>query len=213
MTFFESHLSCQGKKYYTFLNKKKFFFSLVFVISLIIVIAVSGCINQEETPKELYNITKDGVEYVFLNNIYDTMNMSVEDGSSIRKTINEPLSVKIAFNGSNSEDNAYFSVVSYNLVEKLKNYYIYTRGKMVDFSAVNLNGSEQFPYGSTIILLKGPNTGANITRVYYDNACVYNGVVVAKFSRCIVIEGTDYSGLVKASERLMLFLLEYEQSK
>ncbi|MBI5332679.1 MAG: hypothetical protein HZB65_03840, partial [Candidatus Aenigmarchaeota archaeon] len=23
MTFFESHLSCQGKKYYTFLNNKK----------------------------------------------------------------------------------------------------------------------------------------------------------------------------------------------
>ncbi|MBI5332623.1 MAG: hypothetical protein HZB65_03555 [Candidatus Aenigmarchaeota archaeon] len=25
MTFFESHLSCQGKKYYTFLNKNKIF--------------------------------------------------------------------------------------------------------------------------------------------------------------------------------------------
>ncbi|MFH0837009.1 MAG: hypothetical protein V1870_02680 [Candidatus Aenigmatarchaeota archaeon] len=185
---------------------KRFLFSLIFIF---LIIAVSGCINQQEEPKRLYNITQDGVEYIFLNNIYDTMNMTIEDSVNVNKTLYSPLKVIVAFNGSSTEDNAYFSVVSYNLVEKLKNHYIYTRGILTEFEAINLE--EKKPsVASTIIVLKGPNTGANSTRIYYDNACIVDGVMISQYSRCVIIEGADYNGLVIASERLVLFLMDYE---
>ena len=188
------------------MNKKYFFLFLVLILSTVI---ISGCINQQPEKKELYNVTKDGVEYIFSNNVYESLNITIENEDLIRQTLDSPLSVVIAFNGSNEQDNGYFSVVSYNLVEKLKNYYIYSKGKRVGFAAIDINEGK-IPPGNTIIVLRGPNTSARGTSVYYDNECIVNQIAISEFSRCVMIQGTDYKNLTLASEKLILSLLDFK---
>ena len=194
---------------------KKRYIGIAVVVLMFAVVAAMFVITQNQfadvnKKHELYNITKDSVEYVFSNNIYNTLNSTViEDKQYIKNALDSPVSVVIAFNGSSAEDNSYFSVVSYNLVDKLKNYYVYSKAKIVKFAAIDLQQNKTISKGNTIIFFQGPNTGAKNSSVYYDNACVIDGAVVSTFSRCIIVQGTDYAGLVKASERLVLHIIDF----
>ncbi|MBI4895461.1 MAG: hypothetical protein HY831_03125 [Candidatus Aenigmarchaeota archaeon] len=187
---------------------KKFYF--IFIILIISVVVISGCINQEEPKKEAYNFTKDGVEYTFNNNIYDSLNISIQDEKYVKASIDSAQSVIVLFNGSSLEDNSYFSVVSYNIVEKIKNYFVYSKGQIVDFKAIDIEQNHTIPGGSTVIFLRGPSTGAHGTSVYYDGNCIVNNVSIAPFNNCIVVQGTDYKNFSLAADRLILSVLDYK---
>lgn len=189
---------------------KKNFAFLLFIIMIVSVVAISGCINQEEPKKELYKFTKDGVEYVFNNNVYDSINISIQDENYVRASIESSQNIILAFNGSSLEDNSYFSVVSYNIVEKLKNYFVYSKGQIMNFKAIDITQNETIPGGSTVIFLRGPNTGAHGTSVYYDGNCIVNNVSIAPFNNCIMIQGTDYKNFSMASDKLILSVLNIE---
>ena len=72
----------------------------------------------------------------------------------------------IIFNGTNSKDNALFSVIGQNIVLKLKPYFEF-QGIYKNYTAAEI---DNFTYnnGDFIIYLKGPNTGANGTYVKLD---------------------------------------------
>jgi|GEM_PF-1816485 len=178
---------------------------------IVSVVAISGCINQEEPKKELRKFTKDGVEYIFNNNIYDSLNISIQDEQYVKASIDSAQSIIIAFNGSSLEDNSYFSVVSYNVVEKLKNYFVYSKGQInIDFKAIDIEQNKTIPGGATLIFLRGPNTGARGTSVYYDGNCIVNNVSIASFNSCIMVQGTDYKNFSLAADKLILSVLNVD---
>ena len=192
--------------------------SIAFIIVLISVVLASGCVNQKpEAQKTLMNVTKDGIDYSFTNNIYDSLKIPINNETEIRRLIMHAPSISLVFNPSSEQDNSYFTVVLYNTVDKLKYYYTYTNGKYVDESMYNIymiNGTEFLKLerkNSTwikspsdinniewpVLYLKGPNTGASET-----------SVKLSESGKIIYIQGTDYKNLSLASERFVLAVLD-----
>lgn len=198
-------------KFYT---KKK---TLVFFLLLISIVLVSGCVNQEpEKPKALFNITKDGVDYQFTNNIFDSMKIPINNGSEIKRFIKYASAVSVVINSTSDEIDGSYIVIIYNTVEKLKHYYIYSRGKFVDeyfykkyrikddkllkWSYEN-NTWVESPVGIDsiewpVLYFRGHDAGAAETSVTLDES-----------GKIIYIQGTDYRNLSLAADRFALEVL------
>lgn len=191
--------------------------SIVFFLSIFSIVLVSGCINQEpEKPQQVLEITKDGITYQFTNNIFDSMKIPLNEGAEIKRLVKYASAVSVVFDNSSTEDNAYFTVINYNMITKLTHYYAYSRGKFVDesfYPVYVINDGKLLKkdkinntwldYNFTldsiewpVLYLKGPNTGAIETSVTldYDRKIIY-------------IQGTDYRNLSLAADRFVLEVL------
>ncbi len=198
------------------LNGKK---NLAFFILLVtLLVFASGCVNQEQPkPLEVKEITKDGITYEFTNNILDSMNISINNATEIKRIVKYAAAVSIVFNSTTEEDNSYFTVINYNMVGKLTHYYAYSRRKYVDETFYNIytikgdkllkfdrsiNNWTESPVGIDniewpVLYMKGPNTGASETSVSLD----LDG-------RIVYIQGTNYRNLSLAADRFVLEVLD-----
>ncbi|MBI5061423.1 MAG: hypothetical protein HZB67_03855 [Candidatus Aenigmarchaeota archaeon] len=187
------------------------------ILIIFSVVLASGCINQpKEEPITLTTITKDGVAYEFTNNIFDAMKVPMIEQAEIKRIVTKASAVSIVFNSSSKEENAYLTVINYNMVGKLSSYYTYSKQQFVDETFYNIydvkndrlmkfdrsiNNWTESPTGIDniewpILYLKGPNTGANETSVTLDES-----------GKIIYIQGTDYRNFSLAADRFTLEIL------
>jgi len=164
-------------------------------ISLLIVAAVvAGCIGQQPPEQRtLYNITKDGIEYDFSNDIYKALDVTIYDKALISEDLMSAQRIWILF-ANNTADNSYVALASSELTSKLVHYYAYTQTRLVKASGVELSDINNTVQG-TLIEFRGPNTGANATDVHIDGAR-------------IIVQALNASELRLAADRLALVLFE-----
>ena len=172
-----------------------------YILILISIVLATGCIGQQQYAKTL---EKDGVEYQFSDNIYDSMKIPVYDEDFILDRIRfGPEKITVVFNGSSLEDNAYFATVGFNVAHKLANFFTYSQGRFVNITALDINNNvTQIP--GSIIYMKGPNTGAEGNSVSLSNLTVGNNTY-----SIVVMQGTTYQNLSQAGDRLILLVLDF----
>ncbi len=165
------------------------------LLSILVIIAVSaGCIGQVVPQQEVKTLQLDGVEYTFTHDINQTIKFPIESSSVIKARLYTATEVLVVFNGNSASDNSAIAVAGYNLVEKLKTYYIYSQGRFVKISGSEMNETSSSFTGQKILFL-GPNSGAdkNLIDLLPDGT--------------IRVEGIDYGNLTLASDRLALLVL------
>jgi hypothetical protein len=183
----------------------KKFLEIAVVISILL---IAGCIDQQPA-KELYNFTKDGVEYVFDNNIYYSLAVPMQEHEQIVAAVRNASYIAITFNGTNQTENSWYLVVSWNLVERLRNYYEYTQGRFMrnyikgyelgELSAAMANGT--LPANAVVIELRGPAAGANATSVE----------IVPSNRTWILVQGVNFRNLTMAGDALALAVIGFEE--
>lgn len=175
-------------------------FELV-VISIISIILISGCVQQE---KPITNITIGNVEYSFSNDIREAMKVPVANRSSIQELALLSQEIHIVFDCSVAEEKPSISVSAFNVVSIIQNYLV-AHGSFTHFDTYCFQGEKwynstdneaQKPAG-TILWFKGPKTGANGTSVYVENTT-------------ITIEGTDHKNMTLAADAFSLAVLGYQ---
>ena len=167
-------------------------------IGLLIITAVliAGCIGQQPPEQRtLYNITKDGIEYDFSNDIYKALDVTIYDKARISEELMSAQRIWILFT-NDTADNAYVALASSELTSKLVHYYAYTQARLVKASGVELSDLNNTVQG-TFIEFRGPNTGANATDVSLSG------------SR-ILLQALNASELRLVADRLALLLFEDE---
>jgi len=166
----------------------------ILIISVVAVALVAGCIGQTPAPA-LYNLTKDGIEYVFSNDIYKALDVTIYDKAFISEELMSAQRIWILFK-NDTADNAYVALASSELTSKLVHYYAYTQARLVKASGVELSDLNNTVQG-TLIEFRGPNTGANATSVSLSG------------SR-ILLQALNASELRLVADRLALLLFEDE---
>lgn len=165
-------------------------------ILIIGLILSAGCISQQEPEKYTYVIKKHGIEYVFKNPIENASLIPVNNEAEILDEILTTKKVRITFE-SQDIDNIVFQLAGVDTSSKLSHFYTYGQGRFVNMGAqelINLTASDRA--NATIILMKGPNTGAISTSVYMDE------------NSWIIIEGSDQKNLTLAADRFALIYLK-----
>ena len=169
----------------------KAFLPALALIALSLAVFSSGCTSHET---ELNQLNIGGQEYVFSTNLYDSINYPVNSPGGIKNLFDSSDTACIMFNESSEQDNAYFAVVSYNMVFKISRFYA-NMGREFGFSVCN---NDSLAAGdSPVILLKGPDTGAAA------NSITLNGST-------ITLQGMNYTNLQQAGDRLVLAVFGIE---
>jgi hypothetical protein len=167
----------------------------MFALALLVTIAViAGCVGQQPPEQRtLYNLTKDGIEYVFSNDIYKALDVPIYDKARISEELMSAQRIWILFT-NDTADNAYVAIASSELTSKLVHYYAYTQTRLVKASGVELSELNATVQG-TLIEFRGPNTGANATDVHIDGVR-------------IIVQALNASELRLVADRLALVLFE-----
>ena len=173
--------------------------SMKHIYLIIAVIFISACVQQE--IKELY-IPRHNVVYTFSYDVRESLNVPLDDSTQIIETMSRNERIIFVFNGSSTEDNAYFAVTSFNIVSKLDQYF-FNEAASVYFDVIyfindtwyNKTEQPQNPdLSGTVIWLKGPNTGAQRTAVYMKDGYIF-------------VEGTNSKDINLAGDRLVLLVM------
>jgi len=142
------------------MTKNKIIFIVIILLALLLII------QFKPKKSSLYNVNVDGHAYVFKYNPKISIKIPCNNPEGIQVMAFKSNRFVIIFNGTNSKDNALFSVIGQNIVLKLKPYFEF-QGIYKNYTAAEI---DNFTYnnGDFIIYLKGPNTGANGTYVKLD---------------------------------------------
>lgn len=165
--------------------------ALVIITALFLAVFSSGCASQK---KELKYMKIGDEEYFFNTNLYDTIKYPVNNPGGIKNTFDNSEVMCIVFDETSEQDNAYFAVVSYNIVFKITRYYT-VMGKDFGFSVCN--GYNLSDLKTPFVTLKGPETGAT------ENSITLNG-------NEIILQGMNSTNLQQAGDRLVLAVFGIE---
>ncbi len=127
-------------------------------------------------------------EYDFEHTAHELAGVRIDADRPVRSFFMNGTNFTVTFDPSDSRDNGYFSKVGFNLVSKLR-YFFLDMGLEKRFVAKyynDLNDSDR-----NIIILRGPNSGA-----------IKNGVTLR--GNTMIIEGLTYDELSKSAERVVL---------
>ncbi|MEM7813751.1 MAG: hypothetical protein QW548_02525 [Candidatus Aenigmatarchaeota archaeon] len=169
-------------------------FAVVIAIAAACGLIYLGIALQPSAP-ELHSITKDGVEYVFASNIYDAIKVPLRDEEKVYGRLALAQRIWILFR--DSEDNSQVALAASELTSKLKHYYAYTQGRLVEISGLEWSQIGNKTLAGTFIEFRGPASGAAETSVSY------------KAGR-ILLQATNATDLRLVADRLALLLFEEE---
>ncbi|MEM7819430.1 MAG: hypothetical protein QXD48_01215 [Candidatus Aenigmatarchaeota archaeon] len=176
-----------------------------YILLIVILILVSGCIQQKEI-KEIMIPGHGNQVYTFENDIREALKVKTNNESGIKEIFLRNDHFNIVFDGSNQQDNAYFRVVLINMA-KIPIYFAYD-GRIITFDYYYYIGEQWFnstdgkitkpelKYPSIWFL--GPNTGANETSVNLIDNVIY-------------LQGTSYKNLTLAGDKLTLIVFGIEK--
>ncbi|MBI2578654.1 MAG: hypothetical protein HYW26_03010 [Candidatus Aenigmarchaeota archaeon] len=162
------------------------------------VLLVSGCVQQQREIKEI-TIPGHPQIYSFSNDLREVLKVPVSGKADMQILFLQSSSIDIVFNGTSTQDNAYFRVVLIDMITKMQAY-ASNEGKQLTFRSYyfvdskwynSTNGEIEKPGLGTAIWLKGPETGAEETSVRADESI-------------ITVQGTSYKNLTLAGDRLVL---------
>jgi len=176
-----------------------------FVLPLIILILVSGCVQEKRLTE--FSLPGHTETYTFTHDIRESYKVPFkgEGVANVKKLDFHGNVINFVFNGSSSEDNKYFSVVVFNIVAKLQPYFAY-EGRLMRFPVYYFLPDGW--YNSTnekiekpnlkeigpILWLIGPNTGANETSLTLEGNIIY-------------LRGTSYENLTMAADKFVLLVM------
>ncbi|MFC2143586.1 hypothetical protein ACFLQN_04270 [Candidatus Aenigmatarchaeota archaeon] len=170
------------------------------IILLILLIAIAGCVEpQKEEEITKINIARHGAQvYEFSHNILDTLrDVPINDTETIKNVSDQSSTFNIIFDDlASPEEKARYSVVSYNIIIKLKTFYAYERGialgeenfnsyyhsdgtwfyneqEILDANDENIIDHLNTDQESITIWLMGPDTGVEETSVEIEDRIVY----------------------------------------
>ncbi len=175
------------------------FYLTVFAIAVFAVITVTGCVQQTQP---ITNITIDGVDYSFANDVREALKVPVSNRFQIQQLIIYSKNISVIFDCSVSEEKPAISVAAYNAVSTIKNYLV-SHGTFAYFNTYCFRGEQWYnatdnetekPQLGTTLWFRGQKTGANETSVNIENTT-------------IVIQGTDYKNLTLAADAFSLAVL------
>ncbi len=175
------------------------FYFTTFVIAVFAVIAVTGCVQQ---PQPITNITIDGVDYSFTNDVREALKVPVNDRFQIQQLMIYSKNISVIFDCSIPEEKPSIAVAAHNAVSTIQNYLV-SHGTFARFPVYCFVGEQWYdatdnstakPVLGTTLWFKGPKTGANETSVLAEN-------------NTIVIQGTDYKNLTLATDAFSLTVL------
>lgn len=165
--------------------------AIVIIAALSLAVFSSGCSAQK---KELKYMKIGDEEYFFNSNLYDSIKYPISDASGIKSAFDNSDVMCIVFDETSEQDNAYFAVVSYNIVFKITRHYTLL-GKEFGFSVCN--GYNLSDIRTPFVTLKGPETGAS------ENSITLNG-------NEIIVQGLNSTKLQEAGDRLVLAVFGIE---
>lgn len=169
------------------------------ILAIVAAIVVAGCVQQ---PQPITNITIDGVDYSFANDVREALKVPVNDRFQIQQLMIYSKNISVIFDCSIPEEKPTISVVAYNAVSTIQNYLI-SHGTFAYFNTYCFiddqwydardNSTTKPSLGATI-WFKGPKTGANRTSVLIEN-------------NTVVIQGTDHKNMTLATDAFSLAFL------
>ncbi|KHO47666.1 MAG: seg [archaeon GW2011_AR5] len=175
---------------------------VVLPILLISVIVISGCVEEQEPVTEIYVPGHGNQIYAFHNDIRESLKVPVNNPEGIKALAAVSNGMYLVFDGSNPQDNAYFTIVTTEITQKISTYYSY-EGRLFGFMPYYHIGSQWYDSGGKeinkpdfsgpVMWLLGPSTGANDTSVTLVNSTVY-------------ISGTSYNNLTLAGDKFVLLI-------
>ncbi len=169
------------------------------ILILLTVVAISGC--TEERPIMEVQIPGHGNEiYAFSNDIRESLLVKTNEPEGIKAIGKSFTKMNIVFDGSNTQDNAYFSAILISILSKLPLYYSYET-RLVYFDSYYFIGDtwynstseeiERPDFQDPVLWLSGPSTGANETSLILENNTIH-------------LNGNSYNGLTLAGDKLVL---------
>jgi len=173
----------------------------IFLISIIIIFVAlaSGCTENNTEIKEIAISGHGSQVYTFANDIREALKVSVNEPIEIKRIFATNSNFVLVFDGSDSQDNAYFRVVLINM-NKIPTYYAY-EGRVLSFEYYYYIGDNWYndtdgnitrpAFAKPVIWLKGPATGATETSLKLENNIIY-------------LQGTSYKNLTLAGDKLTL---------
>ena len=185
----------------SFSKKEKrdlFFRSGLAIPILVIVILAAGCIQQEKPVTEL-KISGHPQIYSFSSDLREALKVPATGQMEMQTMFSSSDRIDIVFNGTSTQDNAYFRVVLINIVSKLQTYSV-NEGKILEFDTYYFvdgvwynatNNEIEKPDFGAAIWLKGPDTGATETSVRIEG-------------NIVTVPGTFYKNLTLAGDKFVL---------
>lgn len=168
------------------------------VVLLLFVVFISGC--AENTPVTEVVIPGHGSQvYTFSNDIRQSLLVKTNNPEGIKAIGRQFTVMNVVFDGSNSQDNAYFQVVLTNIVAKLPIYYSY-EGRLVRFNSFYSVGDRW--YNSTNEEIKKPEF--NGPALWLVGPSTTNETSVMLTNNTIYLSGDSYKGLTMAGDKLVL---------
>lgn len=178
-------------------------------ILLIGVVLISGCTGSSYQPVTEITIEGHGNQvYTFSNDIRQSLRVPVNDPDGIKEIGRDYDIMAMVFNSSSPQDNAYFTVVTTNMMNKIPNYdayegrvfqlipfYFDEKGQWYNRTGGNITKPD---FRVPAIWLVGPNTGANETSLRLTNNTIY-------------VSGTDYKNLTMAADKLTLLFFNIDK--
>ncbi len=169
------------------------------VSALVIVAIISGC--TQELPVTEVSIPGHGSQiYTFSNDIRQSLLVKTNDPDGVKAMSASLTRMDIVFDGSNTQDNAYFRAVLISILAKLPVYYSY-EGRLVYFDSYYFIGDtwynstneeiEKPVFQDLVLWLSGPSTGANETSIILEDNVIH-------------LNGDSYDGLTLAGDKLVL---------
>ena len=184
----------------------------VLIMLFALLIFFSGCIEQNNNlpGEEIKEIMVEGHGnqiYRFSFDIRESLKIASNDPAGIKELFSNSNAFIIVFDGSSEEDNAYFTVVLINTIDKMQTFASY-EGELIFFDTLYYEGEqwynrtggeiEQPDFVDPVIWLLGPSTGATETSVNREGNIIY-------------IQGTTYENLVKAADKFSLIFMGVEK--
>jgi len=177
---------------------------MLLILILVSFVLISGCTERQPVTEIVIPGHGDQV-YTFAHDIYDSAKVPVNDPQGIGLLFAINNRYTIVFDGSDSQDNAYFRVVLINL-GKLPIYYAY-EGRMVTFDYLyyiddqwynETDGEIGTPvFENPVLWLIGPSTGAEETSLTLEDNIIY-------------LQGTSYDNLTMAGDKLTLLVFGFD---
>lgn len=176
------------------------------LIGLVVLVFIAGCTEQQ--PITEISIPGHGNQiYTFTNDIREALRVKTNDPEGIKSTGKTLTKINIVFDGSNTQDNAYFRVVLINIGAKLPTYYAY-EGRLVTFDSYYFIGDKWYNatseeitkpnFTETVLWLSGPST-ANETSLTLKGNIIY-------------LRGDSYKGLTLAGDKLVLLFFQIDKN-
>lgn len=167
-------------------------FATILLIAVLSVVLISGCIGNDNNDSKKY-IVKDNVKYTFYKPLDEVKDVEIQDKQKILSLLYNTEKITFVSNES-SPDSGKYAVAVIGIKEKLQNYFAQS-GKLVKFNAADMNNENLSYVDNPIVLIQGPNEGAEENLVKH----VRNNV--------ILIKGKDYDGLKLVSDGLSYLVI------